>query len=78
MFPMVRTDKDTTVCHMARHGMNETAQAGGHLSAQTLQILTLQLLLIIVTFILFSFRHLANGEDSGHMDTVQDCQEDLG
>lgn len=34
------------------------------------QILTLQLLHIIVTFILFSFRHLADGENGRHMHTV--------
>lgn len=40
--------------------------------------LTFQLLHIILTFILFSFCHLANGEDCRHVYTVQYGQEDFG
>ena len=37
-----------------------------------------QLLHIVLTFILLSLRHLADGEDCGHVHTVQYGQEDFG
>lgn len=37
-----------------------------------------QLLHVILTFILLSLRHLADGEDCGHVHTVQYGQEDFG
>ena len=37
-----------------------------------------QLLHVVLTFILLSLRHLADGEDCGHVHTVQYGQEDFG
>lgn len=37
-----------------------------------------QLLHTVLTFILLSLRHLADGEDCGHVHTVQYGQEDFG
>lgn len=69
--------------HLAvvRHLAVSMTEAGGGASASHVWAPaepSPQLLHTVLTFILLSLRHLADGEDCGHVHTVQYGQEDFG